>query len=681
MSEASKKQTFLHGAALLAMATAVVKIIGAFYKIPLKMIIGDQGYGYFITAYDIYTVLLMISTAGLPIAMSRMISQASSLGKFNQVRRIYATARGIFLGLGIVSTGLMMGFSHQLAAFQKQPDAWAAIFCLGPCALLMCVMSTYRGFFQGQGNMRPTSNSQILEAFFKLVVGLVLAYAVMQTTRSVAYAAGAAILGVTVSCLVSSVYLNRQQRPAYRELPVTEDVPKSFGQTAKQLLAIAVPITIGSAGLQMLTVLETNLYMGQLLGSLGMTQSQADTTRGIYGMCQTVFNMPCAFIVPITVSIIPAVTSHLTLLNNKAAKATEESAARITGLISLPCSVGLAVLAEPVMSLLGGYSGEKLVLAASLMRLLGICVFLYAGVQLTNAIMQAHGYAHIPVVNMLLCGGMKLAVVYILVGNPNIGIIGAPLGAIVCYLCIALLNNFSISRKFTEKPAITSQITTGNHTGAKATEESAARITGLLSLPCAVGLTILAKPVMGLLGGYTGANLDLAGAILAVLGINVFFYGLIQYTNVVLQSHGYAHIPVINTLICGGMKLVIVYLLVGNPRIGIVGAPIGMLLCYLCIGVMNLIAIRKVVPQKSQILQNLLRPLLPAAFMGAAVWGIYRILIALLGADGSRIFLCGIPVAVGVAVYAVCIVVFKAIRREDCLLLPKGEKIAKLLRL
>ena len=186
---------------------------------------------------------------------------------------------------------------------------------------------------------------------------------------------------------------------------------------------------------------------------------------------------------------------------------------------------------------------------------------------------------------------------------------------------------------------------------------------------------------MGLLGGYTGANLDLAGAILAVLGINVFFYGLIQYTNVVLQSHGYAHIPVINTLICGGMKLVIVYLLVGNPRIGIVGAPIGMLLCYLCIGIMNLIAIRKVVPQKSQILQNLLRPLLPAAFMGAAVWGIYRILIALLGADGSRIFLCGIPVAVGVAVYAVCIVVFKAIRREDCLLLPKGEKIAKLLRL
>ncbi len=530
----NKKQTFLHGAALLAMATAVVKIIGAFYKIPLKMIIGDQGYSYFITAYDIYTVLLLISTAGLPIAMSRMISQASSVGNYNQVRRIYATARGIFLSLGVVSTACMMGFSHQLAAFQKQPDAWAAIFCLGPCALLMCIMSTYRGFFQGQGNMRPTSNSQILEAAFKLVIGLALAFFVMKTTKSVAYAAGAAILGVTASCLVSVLYLNGQQRPAYRELPVTGDVPKSYGATAKQLLAIAVPITIGTAGLQVLTVIETNLYMGQLLTANGMSQSTADITKGIYNMCQTVFNMPCAFMVPITTSVLPAITAQLTIGNYEAVKSTEESAARVTGLISLPCAVGLSILAAPVMSLLGGYEGERLALA---------------------------------------------------------------------------------------------------------------------------------------------------GTILTVLGINVFFYGMIQYTNVVLQSHGYAHIPVINTLICGGMKLVVVYLLVGNPQIGIVGAPVGMLLCYLCIGVMNLIAIHRVVPQKAKILQNLLRPILPAALMGGAVWGVYRILVAVLGADGSRVLLCGIPVAVGIAVYFVGIVLFKALRREDCLLLPKGERIAKLLHL
>ena len=229
-------------------------------------------------------------------------------------------------------------------------------------------------------------------------------------------------------------------------------------------------------------------------------------------------------------------------------------------------------------------------------------------------------------------------------------------------------------------PAITAQLTVGNYNAARSTEESAARITGLISLPCAVGLSILAEPVMGLLGGYTGENLALAGTILKVLGVNVFFYGMIQYTNVVLQSHGYTHIPVINTLICGVMKLVVVYLLVGNPQIGIVGAPVGMLLCYLCIGVMNLIAIYRVVPQKTKILQNLLRPLLPAALMGLGVWGAFRVLILVLGSDGSRVLLCGLPVLVGVVVYLVGVVIFKAISREDCLLLPKGEKIAKFLQ-
>ena len=319
----NKKQTFLHGAALLAMATAIVKIIGAFYKIPLKMIIGDQGFSYFNTAYNIYAVLLLVSTAGLPIAMSRMISQASATGNYNQVRRVYATARGIFLGLGIVSSALMMGFAHQLAAFQKQPDAWVAIFCLGPCALLMCVMSTYRGFFQGQGNMRPTSNSQILEAVIKLFIGLALALVIMKLTNSVAYAAGGAILGVTVSCLASAVYLNFQQKPAYRELPVTDDKPISYKTTAKQLLAIAVPITIGSAGLQVLTLIETNLYMGQLLTANGMSQKTADITKGIYDMCFTVFNMPCSFMVPITTSVLPAITAMLSTGNREGAVATE----------------------------------------------------------------------------------------------------------------------------------------------------------------------------------------------------------------------------------------------------------------------------------------------------------------------------------------------------------------------
>ena len=534
MSETPKKQNFLQGAAWLAMATAIVKVIGALYKIPLKMVIGDQGYSYFYTAYDIYSVLLLLSTAGLPVAMSRMVSQAHSLGHHNQIRKIYATARAIFLTLGAISTALMLLFCHQLAEFQRQPDAWFAILCLSPCALLTCRLASYRGFFQGQGNMRPTSISQILEAVCKLLVGLGCAILLARLTNSVAFAAGGAILGVTFSCMFSAVFLFSKFRPAYRTLTETSEKADSFGVTAKRLLAIAVPITIGSAGLQILTVLETNLYMGQLLGTLGLQQDAAETMKGIYNMCQTVFNMPCAFIVPITISIIPAITSHLTLNNGMAAKATAESAARITGLISLPCAVGLSVLAKPVISLLGGYSGEKAMLAGQLMSILGVCVFLYATVQFTNAVMQANGYAHIPVVNMLICGAVKLVVVYLLVGNPTLGIAGAPIGAAICYLSIGTLNIFAINRTVKEKPAL---------------------------------------------------------------------------------------------------------------------------------------------------VKNLLRPLLPAALMGGAVFGAYRGLIMLLGEDASSVILCGGPILVGVVVYFGAVVLFKTITKDDCLLLPKGDKIAKLLRL
>ena len=452
MSDTSKKQTFLHGTALLAMATAIVKLIGALYKIPLNAIIGEQGFGYFNTAYEIYNVLLMISTAGLPVAMSRMISQASSLENYRQVRKIYSVARGIFLGLGLVSAVLMTAFCRQLAAFQEQPDAWAAIGFLGPSAFFICVMSTYRGFFQGQRNMIPTSVSQVLEAAVKLVVGIAAALILLKTTDSVALAAGGAILGVTVSCVVSSIYLRHKFTAAYRDLPLGNDTPDDAKNIAKGLLMIAVPITIGSAGLQILTVLETKIYMGRLLQI--MTQDAADTQKGIYNMAQTIFNMPCAFITPITISVIPAITGQLATGSKKAARRTAQSAARVTGLICMPCAVGLFVLAEPVTALLGGYEGEKLALATRLMQVLSICIIFNAVVLLTNAIMQAHGHAVAPVINMFVGGFIKLAAVAILTGNPHIGIVGTPIGTLLCYFSISILNVLTMKRLLRRPPAI-----------------------------------------------------------------------------------------------------------------------------------------------------------------------------------------------------------------------------------
>lgn len=554
----NQKQNFLQGAALLAMAVAIVKVIGAIYKIPLSAILGDVGFSYFSTAYDIYTVLLTISTAGLPIAMSRMISQAYSLGESNRVRQIYKVSKTIYLILGLVCTLIMAVFCTLLANWMGQSGAWVAILCLSPCALLMGYLSSYRGFFQGQGDMMPTSVSQVLEAVVKLVIGLSVAYILKTVTQNSSMAAGGAIIGVTVSCLISAFYLKRKQRKAYDALAVSAEAVESFRQTAGKLLAIAIPITIGSAGLQLLNLVEIRFYMGQLehLFATGAVNSdlaaQIDTEvrsikewtqeshynlmaanlKGMYNFAFTIFNMPCSFIIPINTSVLPAITSFLTLKDNKGVRATEESAARITGLMAAPCTIGLAILATPVMALLKGYTGAKLAIAGQTMMLLGLTVFLYATV---------------------------------------------------------------------------------------------------------------------------------------------------MFTNVLLQSHGKAHVPVINTLLCGIVKLAAVYYLTGNPALGILGVPISSLLCYFAITVLNLICIRFMVPQKPRLLWNLLRSLIPAGIMGAAVWFCHWALVNVANIT-SNLLLCGVPVVAGVVVYLIFVVLTKAITREDCLLLPKGEKIAKLLK-
>ena len=201
----------------------------------------------------------------------------------------------------------------------------------------------------------------------------------------------------------------------------------------------------------------------------------------------------------------------------------------------------------------------------------------------------------------------------------------------------------------------------------------------LISMPCAFGLATLAEPVTALLGGYSGEDLVLSTSLMAVLGISIMFNAVVLVTTAIMQAHGHVNRPVVNMFIGGLVKLAAVFVLTGNPAIGIVGTPVGTLLCYLVITVLNITSIRTLVADPPAIVKNALRPFAAAAVMGAAVYA------SLLGLKAlgitSRLILCGAPILLGVAVYVVLVVVFKCVTRSDCLLLPKGEKIAKLLRL
>ena len=472
-----KKQTFLQGTAVLAMATVLVKLMGFLFKVPLNNIIGEDGFGYFNTAYDVYNVLLMISTTGLPVAMSRMISQAQTLGNHAQIRRIYRTSLYVFLTIGMVGSLGMLFFCRQLSVMvTTNENSWAAIAALAPCVLLICLVSAYRGFFQGQSNMTPTSVSQIFEAVTRLVVGLGLAWLVMKLTGEAAVraqgivlasgetaqdygditlAAGGAILGVTLGSLISVVYLHHKFRQSNQILSLGGGTAKSTRSTMKELLSIAVPITLGSAGLQIINLFDTMIYMRRLTGALQWTEKMADSAKGVYNFCQTVFALPCSFIPTITIAVIPAITASLTRKDLAEAKATSESSVRTMALIAMPCAAGLFVMAEPVIRLLcSTYTEDRIQLAATMLVILGLTVIFNSLVLLLNAIMQAHGDVVTPVVNMLIGGIIKIIVNYILVGQPNLNIVGAPIGTFICYISITALDLIAMKRHISARPAI-----------------------------------------------------------------------------------------------------------------------------------------------------------------------------------------------------------------------------------
>ena len=453
-----KKQSFLQGAGILALATVAVKLIGALYKIPLNNVIGKEGYAYFLQSYDIYALLLTISTAGLPVAMSRMIADAQARGNLAQVRRINESAMRVFMAIGIFGTLLMTVLCKPLAVMMGIPDGWPVILCLGPAVLFVCINSAFRGFFQGQSIMTPTGVSQIIEAACKLLLGLLLAFLIMKLSKNVIGSVAGAILGVTIGSVLAFVYLYREYR---KSAPQLEDngatqPSKTVRATIEELLTIAVPITIGSAGLQVINLIDNALIMRRLQESAGFSYEVAKGLRGLYGTAQTLFNLPSALVLPFTISLIPAIAAAMAKRDRKTALATENSGIRIMTLLILPCGVGLGVLGQPIIRLLysSNYTEADIATAGSLLSIVSIAVILNGLVLLLNAIMQAHGYVSLPVVNMIIGGIVKVVINFILVGNHKIHIYGAPIGTVISFLVITALDIICLNRTIKDPPNV-----------------------------------------------------------------------------------------------------------------------------------------------------------------------------------------------------------------------------------
>ncbi len=461
MADTGKKNTFYGGAAILAVCTIVVKVIGALYRIPLGNILSDEAMADYNSAYNIYNVLLTVSTAGLPVALSKTISEANTLGRINQARKTFRVAFSTFLILGLISFFCMTVLSTPVSnVLLSNPKAVYCVRALAPSLLCVCVVSAFRGYFQGHFNMVPTGVSQIIEAGCKLVIGLSLALYLVNVADMAEYGSVGAIIGVStgsVTALVFIAILFWRHQKRIKQQPAT-DQPDGTKTIAFRLFQLAIPITISSGASSLITLIDGNLVMRQLqsvgVSVDGLSQEAAlDAARSLYGIYSktlSIYNLPFAMMVPLTACIIPAVSACLSKKDGKGAQRISESALRVGLLLALPMGMGLFALGGPIIKLM--YPSIDSSIAGPLLSILGLASIFVSLQLLCNSILQANGLVNLPILAIIAGGVVKLVVNYILVGNPSVRINGAPVGTLCCFVIVAGLEIFFIHRAVPHPP-------------------------------------------------------------------------------------------------------------------------------------------------------------------------------------------------------------------------------------
>lgn len=440
----SKNNSFIKGAAILGIAGGIVKILGAIYRLPLANIIGSEGMGYYQTAYPLYTLLLTISTAGFPVAIAKLVSEKRAIEDYNAAHRVFKVALiGLFLG-GILTSSFVFFFSKDIVSRLGNPNAYYSLIALVPALLFVPIMAAFRGFFQGHQSMAPTAISQIIEQLFRVIAGLSLTYYLLD--RGTAIAAGGASFGGSVGAVCGSLtmffiymYRRRQIKDEMKTSIITEEY--RVKQIIKDLLIIAIPITIGSAIMPMMDSIDVAIVLNRLQ-SIGYTKAEANELYGnLKGMAQTLINLPQVFSMAIAMSLVPAIASANAKRDKIEIEKNISSGIRMTLLIGLPAGIGLYVLADPIIALLYyNNPAETILSVGSLLKTLSMGVVFLTLVQALSSILQGLGKPMIPAINLFIGAGAKVVLSYVLTGIPSINISGAAISTVMAFMIAAVLD-------------------------------------------------------------------------------------------------------------------------------------------------------------------------------------------------------------------------------------------------
>ena len=457
----SKKGGFIMQAGILAAAGIIVRIIGILYRSPLVAIIGDEGNGYYSTAYTIYTIILLISTNGIPSAVSKIV--AGLMAK-KQYRNAHKILMGAFCYV-IIAGGLASAFCFLFADYIVGESSAMVLKVFTPTIFFSGLLGVFRGYFQAHGSMVQTSFSQIMEQIVNALVSIGAAVVFMSfvkgadtSTQAVYGAMGSAVgtgAGVLTALLFMwSVYrVNRKMFRRRREKDYSKE-ELSYGQVFKMIFTMVTPVILSTCIYNMSSATNLELYCKIVEKLRGYTEAQATTFYGLYsGKANPITNIPIAFATAMSSAIIPTISGTFEKGDKAGTKKKVADAIKTTMLISIPSAVGLVVLAKPVVFILYPQPGT-LDIVAKLLQVLAISVVFYGLSTLTNGVLQGTGYVNKPVIHAAIALVIQSAVLVALLIFTTLDIYALALAAVCYSLCMCLMNGISIRKKLGYKQEI-----------------------------------------------------------------------------------------------------------------------------------------------------------------------------------------------------------------------------------
>lgn len=451
----------MFGAIILMISNVAVKLIGALLRIPLTNIMGVEGMAYYNAAYSIYASFYTVSTAGIPVAVSRMIATANSKNNDREIRRIFKVAFCTFFVIGIVGMSAMMIFSHSFASYSKMPDSYLAMLAIAPTIFFICLSSAYRGYFQGLQNMIPTAVSQVIESAVKLIIGIFAAIYFTRRGYPAYKVASFVVMGVTVGVLLGAVYgavakamFTRSRKDA--ENTLSQNIqPRKNKEILCELISIAIPITLASSIMGLTNFADTMIF-ARGLQSTGIPEKAATAFYGTYtSMVYPLFNLVPPFIYTFGISAIPAISASISVGNRQKAQRDIESAFRNCAIIAIPCAIGMATLSNRIISFLfkdeiisyGENTVSSVKLASPALSAIAVGILFLGVISITNSVLQACNEERTTIISTFCGIIVKVIATYFLSRIPNFGLLGAAFGTLLCYFTIMCFNLFFMFTK------------------------------------------------------------------------------------------------------------------------------------------------------------------------------------------------------------------------------------------